>query len=138
MSFRPIWALFFFVGTPSEVHLFDHLLWPIFQTSIHILHYILWVLPNAFLAALLGQILKRYLIFQDLKILKLIFRTNLWILKIQLVFCRSWLPFKSELITLILVGIWTLHLPVPSPYAMNWAILAWIIGSFDLCWCISI
>ena len=30
------------VGTPSGVHLFDHLLWPIFQSSIHILHYTLY------------------------------------------------------------------------------------------------
>ena len=30
---------FFYVGTPSGVHLFDHLLWPIFQSSIYILHY---------------------------------------------------------------------------------------------------
>ena len=30
----------FYVGTPSGVHLFDHLLWPIFQSSIfYTLHY---------------------------------------------------------------------------------------------------
>ena len=32
--------IFFYVGTPSGVHLFGHLLWPIFQTSIFT-HYII-------------------------------------------------------------------------------------------------
>ena len=34
-----IQIIFFNVGTPSGVHLFGHLLWPIFQSSILLTHY---------------------------------------------------------------------------------------------------
>ena len=35
---RPVPTFFFYIGTPNGVHLFDHFLWSIFQSSIR--HYI--------------------------------------------------------------------------------------------------
>ena len=35
-----IHSFFFYVGTPNRVHLFGHLLWPIFQSSIHFTYYV--------------------------------------------------------------------------------------------------
>ena len=44
------------VGTPSRVHLFDHLLWLIFQSSIYTLHYTIFSSSCMLMVTFCGQL----------------------------------------------------------------------------------
>ena len=88
---------FFYVGSPSGVHLFDHLLWSTFQSSIT--HYIKTLSSSSYMF--------------HIGIIYSYSNSN-----------KSVTYFHQKVLTL--AGIWTGTSPGPSQYATNWAILAWI------------
>ena len=47
---------FFNVGTPLGVDLFDHLLWPLFQSSIYTLHFTIFSSSYMFMVTFCGQL----------------------------------------------------------------------------------
>ena len=122
---------FFYVGTPCGVHLFDHLLWFIFQSSITYLHYTissssymfhddpLWADFMNFIYTCLSDLwadssctrarLNRTDRFYTVTI-------QIWIIQL-LFFIEKFSP---------LPGFEPGTSSVPSLYATNWAILAWI------------
>ena len=102
---------FFYVGTPSGVHLFDHFLWSIFQSSIrHNIKQFLQVL-TCFMVTFCGQICQ-----SPKYILELYFHIQILINQL-LIFTEKFSPLPEfEPGTS----------PVPSRCPTNWAILVWI------------
>ena len=100
--------LFFYVGTPSGVQLFDHLLWSLFQSSIT--HYIQTIFSSSYMFH--GDLLWAAFMHCIYTCL-----SDLWALP-SFIFIEKFSPLPgSEPGTS----------PVLSRYATNWAILAWMM-----------
>ena len=99
---------FFYVGNLSGLHLFDHLLWPIFQSSLYLCSAM--IINHETLHSLQCS---RALTFVDCFYAAAI---QIWINNSLFVKINNSRPCRDL----------NRDLPVPSQYATNWTILAWI------------